>query len=243
MGNVIKRGSSTKDILRDVIKTLANATSRGSPYQQEAERFLGQVAARATDLSARVAATTDALTKLRSEQGTVLVRCDDLVRKIRDDLFNQIGRAAHDPVYLQIYPQGSSGYIDRSPPRKPSALLLNAQQIEAADHPLIPAAVATDAADLLRAAAKAVQEINEKLAAARAEADLWAAQTTANGRRGQLQLARLKKYWLATGLTEPAVHELIPDRGYSPVSATDAPTEPDSEVEVVPEDLIDAAAK
>ncbi len=231
MGQVIMAGSASEDILRDVRLTLAGARSLGEPYQTDAEGFLADIAARAETLEEELTKKRRELEVLRSQQATTNHRCNDLVGRIKDDLWNLIGRTAKDPVFAMIFPGGKDRYTSKVPSNKPTALELLATVLQTHPHPLIPQERVAAAVEELRAAAEEMAAVNTQLGPMRVQVRLVSAQVMANAKQGRLQLARLKRYWASQGMSSPDIHRLIPDRPRS----SDRRGEVDAEIEEVEE--------
>lgn len=232
MGTVIKQRAGVEDIVRHVRKTLTSAAGCGSPYREDAARFLGSAVAYAEEIARRLSANLEAVEPLEGRQRAQNHRADDAIAGIKDELYNVIGRRGRDPVFRLIYPNGADTYRAVPATAKPEALEMNAQAIELVRHPGIPPAVARDAAAELRAEAAALEVINTALAPKRTEQRFLTMQFVVNARRAQTDLARLKEYWKSQGETEHDIHLMIPS----------APTGRSGQRELVtPEGMIAAA--
>jgi hypothetical protein len=212
MGNVIRPTGSVDDILRDVARTLANAAAKGAPFSDDAERFLGASHALAQELALQRRATVAAHAAARGRQLAEDHRCNDLVGRLKDELFNRIGRPGNDPIFAHLFPGGLRTYTRATRANKPVALESLARMLETHRHPSIPAEEVARCTAELRAQAAAMEAVNAEARPAESAARLVSAQRTANARHARLQLQRLKKYWIAVGVTEQECHLIIPDR-------------------------------
>src|SRR5687767_14400064 len=129
MGQVIAKTASVEHILRDVERASGAATAQGSPYKEDAERFLGPVLAHAGDLQLRIATAAKALDAARAQQRVQAARCDDLVGRRKDDLWNTIGRPANDVEFSHLFPNGIADYVRPAASRKPALLKLLANLV------------------------------------------------------------------------------------------------------------------
>lgn len=213
MANVIRAGASAGDILTDVTRTLKRATVRGAPYQDDAETFLGVVDAEAEAIDQRLSEAEDALETARAEQAHVDDVNNTWIRNLKDRLWHMIGRVSSDPIFRRTFPGGSSRYTALRPSAKPDAMELLATMLETNRHPSIADEVVQESTTELRQAATAMADINAQLDTARTKVKILRAQRTSNAQHARLQLARLKGYWKAQGLSEPDIHQMIPDRG------------------------------
>ena len=212
MGTVIATNASTSDIVRDVNLTLARALSVSPEWSAEAERFLGDTKREIERLEVEYELANAQLLQLRADQQATDHRCNDLISRIKDRLYNDIGRTRSDATFRLCYPDGVRTYTIATPTNKPAALRRNVRMLETYRHEQISPEALEEVTAQLLAAADEMSALNEQIAPQREEVRLIRAQFTAMARRGRTQLARLKKYWLALGVAEVDIHRMIPDR-------------------------------
>jgi hypothetical protein len=216
MGNLIRKLAAADSILRDLGIVQSIALARGTPFDEDASRFLDAPLAVADAHRARIAALDVDLRGVRAEQLVADAACDGVVCRIKDVLWNRIGRVKGDPLFNQVFPSGVATYKDAGPLAKAARVRLLAGVLESSKHPMLTPDVVAPYAIELRAVAATLEAINARLAPILLAMELVRAQYAVNAREAQVQLARLKRYWKAMGMTESAVHAIIPDR---PVSA------------------------
>jgi hypothetical protein len=212
MGRIIRSNRAAADLIRDARLTLTTATSLGPPFSEEAEAFLRAATDRAKALRVAIDANLEAVERLRSQRAASDASCNELVARVRDELYNLIGRRARDPAFNMIFVGGIGRYIRPGPTTKPAALRRLATGLETVVHPRIPAEVAAGHAEALRAAATALEALNDQLLPLRHEQQALEGGFTFNARYAHLQLTRLKKHWVGQGMTEPEIHAIIPHR-------------------------------
>lgn len=256
MGNLISRNAPMADILQDVHDTLTRAELKSVLHLEEAQRYLQEVFDQALGLGEQVDEKMATVRRLRAERDAANGVSDDLVREIHDLLFNQIGRVSGDPWFLLVMPKRAGGYTQRPAAKKGVALEVFAKTLVAHPHKLVPAATAQAHADALLEQAKKMAEALGALDHAATELEVLRAQRAAAVKRAQNRLSALKKFWLAEGMTQADIHEVIPDRprarpSWVPAVVEDATDEeasreePPLEDEAAPEggpDVIDELA-
>ena len=212
MGGVLPKTASVSDILRDVRRTKKNATARGPSFEEDVDRFLGEALTRADDVDALLAEARDELETARANLRREDAEANDLVARIRDDRYNDIGRTANDRRMGQWFPGGSGRYTEVSPSRKPASLVFLATMFVTIPHPMVSEETSTTQQTALREKAARLEVLLDQRADLEAQVRLLGGQRTANARFAAMQLANLKRYWIASGMSQHDVHMLIPDR-------------------------------
>lgn len=227
MPNVISINAAQADIQRDVELTLQHAIARGTPYQEKAEAFLRPALDNLAALADRRKATELTFGSLRAQLAVEAERCDMLVLKVKDTLYNDLDRPAHDPIFGLWFPAGAATYTMDPPSGKSAALETLAGNLESTPHPRVPAERTRAFAAELRAAAIAIDGLNTLANPVRAQLRVLVAQHRTGVKLAHGQLSRLKKAWKSDGLTEVQIHTMIPDR---PTATHSSATTPSSEV-------------
>ena len=251
MGNVINGSASAEYQLGDARLTLQLSAYISAEWGQDAERFLGETVAVATTLEEELEAGQAVLADLRARQAALNHTCNDLVARTKDELYNDMGRTRNEPRFKRIFTKGKQPYTDVPAGRKPQALRRLVRMLGTFDLPNVsPERITASSAALLEAADR-LAAVNDQLDPQRDEVELVRGQLVATAREAQQQLARLKGYWRAMGVSEVDVHRMIPDRPAKSRSkiavaaeAGDTATEPEEAVELtVLEEDDEAAAK
>lgn len=258
MGQIIKNGAATSKVVGDVRATLARANARGTEMLGDAQRYLEAVDVRARELDEAIETTGADIVHARAELKEMDLRSNDLIGRVRDQLWNQIGRPAHDPVFGESFPGGTQKHVKVIPRRKAASLELLASMLETHRHRLIDDALLAEVTAELREQAHRMREVWERYDPMLTKLDLLRAQRTSNGRRAQRKLAALKKFWQGEGVSEHDIHVMIPNRkaarpAEAPAAADGADLEEvddllevvelDDEDAYVDEDPADLAAK
>lgn len=220
MGNTIRAGSAAPSIIRDARLTAARAEARGAPYHEDAQRQLAGCLASAVAIAAKVEQVALELEPIKAREAAIVLRAGDVVAYTRDEFFNKIGRVARDPVFRGMFPNGATGYIRVPRAMIPASLVLCATMLETHVHPLLPAELVAEFTAQIRQVSAELAEVHAELLPKVAAARLYAAHFIGNAGHTQVQLARLKKYWASTGMSEADIHRFIPDRPPARLRAT-----------------------
>lgn len=215
MGNVIRQGAAISDVHQDLQDTLTRAGLESAGHLEEAERYVKPVYEQLTGLLEAVEDKELVVRTLRSERDAQNRACDDLVLSIHDQLYNQIGRVARDRWFGMLMPNGAGTYTRKPPGKKDVALGMLASTLEDHPHKMVPEETAKAHAEALRTAAAAMSAAVEAVTVAVTELEMLKAQRMATAKRAQNRLSALKKFWLAEGMTQADIHQIIPDRGPS----------------------------
>ena len=219
-GRSHRKTAAAADIIADGKTTLTNARAKGGTFAAAAEARLAPVMTLAESTTTRLTATqTEAAPKLAELDAADIV-ADKLIGKVDDDLWNLLGRPAHDPAFDILFPGGIRWYTDGDVMQEPERMELLAELLESGVHPRLVMAPGAEHPRTLRDGAAALRA---KVDAARPYATriaLGQRMVIAIAHSVQLTLSRLKRLWLSEGMTEAQVHEVIPDR---PASRTATP--------------------
>jgi len=235
MGRIIQRDAAADRVLHDVTTTVEVARATRPEMHADALRYLGSVLETAEALRRQLEDHDANTMALRGRRKAYNERANDRIHRVRDAYFNEIGRAAGDPVYNMTFPGGAGRYARATPANKPTALRLLAAALETHSHRRIPREMVEEWTTALGAEDEALDEVLRTLGPLDVEGRILRAQRTANAREGQRRLSGLKRYWLGEGLSEAEIHEVIPDRPRSRgPDATPADEPPGLDSELAP---------
>ena len=204
------------------MKTLAAAQARGGDVQALAE-------ARISPSLAALDENQQQLVKARAADealhAALLARDGDSdleVGAVCDEIWNAMGRPSHSIDFDLIVNGGKKGWCDGDPSKQPALMAVLAKNIRSSKHPKL--------ADKKEAWAVRIEQKAAAQAEAARPADSSYAQITAltMQRRTladatQVALARFKRELKNLGMTEPQIHEIIPDDPRAASSAQAAP--------------------
>jgi hypothetical protein len=212
MGEVIAKTAAVGDIVEDLRTTLSNATARGGSLLADAERFLAEVLQLVDEVGLQQASLEAAVEPLEAAVSAADSNADDLLAALYDETLTAAGRPGSDPFLTLLYPHGSSAYTEGPTSEQPERMRLLANLLERRIHPDIPE---TRLPDMIRSIRDAADQLQAAVVAAQGPAiqlEMLEKMYAVLARSGQIQLARLKKYWKALGMSEADIHELVPDR-------------------------------
>jgi hypothetical protein len=224
MGQVIRKDAAVEDILADARTTLNNAIAKEGDWRTAAEAQLAPVLALADGVRTRLEAARAALAPATASLGASDQRCDDLLGRVSDDVWNQVGRPAQDPALDILFPGGFSSYADGDVDEQPERMELLAELLELRIHPRLDEARARALASEVRESAAALRALVTETRPLRARAVLAQRMETAIARSAQATLARLKRIWKAAGRSEAEIHTVIPDRPAATKKPVPTPT-------------------
>jgi len=224
MGEVIRKGSAAGDVLADASKTLLNARAKGGVWAVAAEEKLGVVERLSALVLSRLREAERAYQPLRAALDAGDDGADDLLGKVSDDIWNEIGRPAADPVLSIIFPGGVSYYTEGRDEEQPDRMELLAEFLDAGLHPRLDRAAGEAHAQTVRVAAESYRGRVEAIRRPAARVKLLTAMNVAIARYAQTELANLKRRYKSDGFSEADIHSVIPDRPRA--TATAAPAAP-----------------
>lgn len=223
MGEIINKKAAANDIAQDCRDTLTAATARGGQAASLATQYL-QAALQVFDmLDKRLQAAEQQLGPLVAELDAVDDRTDAMLGRLADDIWNDIGRPAADPIYSLLFPEGVGFYTDGPDAEQPARMELLAELLLANLHPKLDAKQAKDRAKQVRDAAVALRAAVDKTVGPRTQVTTLGRARTAVARSLQLSLVNLKRHYRAQGLSERDIHAMIPDRGKPKTKTPAAP--------------------
>lgn len=222
MGEIINKKAAADDIAQDCRDTLTAATARGGQAKTLAEQYL-QASLQVFDmLEKRLRTAEQTLFPLLAELDAVDDGTDAMLGRLADEIWNDVGRPASDPLYSLLFPDGVGFYTDGPDAEQPTRMELLAELLEANLHPKLDPKKTKAQAKQVRDAAKALRTAVDKTVTPRTDAATLGRARTAVARSLQLSLANLKRHYRAQGLSERDIHAMIPDRG-KPKSKAPAP--------------------
>lgn len=227
MGDVINKKAAVEDIAGDCRSTLTTATARGAQYRPLAEQYLKAPLAVFDLVDERLKNSEAALAPLLAKLDAADDAADALLGRCSDEIWNDVGRPASDPLYSLLFPEGIAFYTDGPDAEQPVRMELLAELLEANLHPKLDSKRGKAIAKQLREAAKALRAAVDATIMPRAQVTMLARARTAVARSLQMSLVSLKRHYRATGLSEAEIHGIIPHRARAPREKTPpAPTPP-----------------
>jgi hypothetical protein len=224
MGDLIRPSASMKDIFKDIRTTLTNAIAKGGLVRERAEQGVGPVIAMIDAAEAELEMARGMLTPLSAEARMENERADAAIDRVYDDTWNDVGRPANDRYLALMFPGGAGYYTDGDTPGQPARMELLARFYDRKLHPKLTAEQSMAYAGRIREAAAALKADIDAAATPAANVTLLERVLTALGRIAQFELASLKRTYKNDGMTEAAIHAILPDR---PV-AKKAPKKPEA---------------
>ncbi len=212
MGEVIRKDAAAADIFADVRATLAAARTRGGVFGELAEMKLEPVLTLLAPLEAEIAAVEATLAPLEVALRVEDDLADAAVHKAADDVWNAIGRPSNDPAYDVLFPGGSAYYVKGDIDEQPTRMALLARLLRAGVHPRLDRASATAVADAVDAARTRLAAKVDASREPRAQRGLTERTRAALARSAAIELAAYKRMLKASGVSESAIHDVIPDR-------------------------------
>lgn len=237
MGNIIRAGAASADIIADVEETLNRATARGGVVAKDARRFLAARVRRTRELADEVRENDERALRLGAVLKMCAHRCKMRVAEIKDELYNQMGRHPSDAVWRLTFPPRAA-FVGRGSPADRIAALrsLAARLSVQRRHPFVPAEDFAAYASEITALADELQAALDAYAPAKEGRRTLATLTRTHAALAQLHLSNLKSHWEGRGMGEAEIHDLIPDRPRpKPMLSPPPPAPPEPEPETEPE--------
>ena len=223
MGEVIRKDAAADDIAADGNTTLANAAAKGGAWKQLVDERLGPTMALYTKIVADISQVEADLMPLLAVIKATDEENDDFLGAKADEMWNLIGRPAFDAAYSLVWPGGSATYADGPDDEQPERMELLAEILTANLHPKIDPGWASALANDVRARAKAYRAHIAAAHPHRSKLSLLKRMKGTMARAAQMEIARLKRRYLAEGFTEADIHQVIPDRPRSKPAKPEAP--------------------
>lgn len=212
MGEVIRKQAAAEAIFADAEITRLRADARAGYWKEHSDERLVPL----LTVSGEIKAQLDELLKLIAAHWAKVHATDDVADLVlgasRDTIFNEMGRRAHDPHFVLLFPDGLKGYTENDTLGQPARMGVLVELLKKG----VYAGLSKETADTL--AAK-IEEAQNKLQAAvddlvplLAKKDSLESTYRALARATQMALVNVKRLWRAEGETEVTIHEVIPDR-------------------------------
>lgn len=212
MGDVIRASAAVEEIFKDARSALNQAVARGGTIKERAEQGVGPVVAMVDAIETELKTARDTLAPLAAAVIAENDQADAATNRIYDEVWNDAGRAANDRYLALMFPGGANYYTDGDTPGQPARMELLAKLFDRKLHPKLTPAQSDAYAVRVRAAASALQADIDAAAAPAANVTLLERVRTALGRIAQFELANLKRSYKIDGMSEAAIHDIIPDR-------------------------------
>lgn len=212
MGDLVRPSAGIKEIIKDVRTTLTNAIAKGGLVRERAEQGIGPVLAMNDAAEAELEIGRAVLTPLHAAVRMENESADDTIDRVYDDTWNDVGRPAHDRYLSLMFPGGADYYTDGDTPGQPARMELLARLYDRKLHPKLDPAKSTAYAVRIREAAAALKADIDAAAAPAANVALLEQVLLSLARSAQFDLASLKRTYKNDGMTEAAIHTIIPDR-------------------------------
>lgn len=213
MGDVIRRTAAAEDIFADVRSTHANALARGGLWHSIAEARLGPVVKLIDRVEERYQTALKTLAPLTAALDDMDDRADELLSRISDNIWNDVGRPAHDPALALLFPGGIGYYTEGPDDEQPDRMELLAELLEANLHPKLDLTRVRRYAAEIRDAAQEYAGLVELHGTARRRVELLGRIRVAVARSAHVELAGVKRCYKAEGFGEAEIHTVIPDHG------------------------------
>ena len=212
MGETIRKGAAADDIIADGKTTLTKAQARGGAVQSTAEARLSATITLADTLETRIAAARAAADPAQAALERANDVADDVLGRIADDVWNEIGRPASDGAYDLLFPGGYAAYAEGDVHEQPDRMDLLAELFLAKLHPKLPADRATALAAEITASSTTLRALADTARPLATRLALVSKMKTAVARSLVASIAGLKRQWKADGISEADIHAIIPDR-------------------------------
>lgn len=225
MGTTIQKTAAAADITSDLRDTTLKAAAKQGKWQALADEHLGPVAFLVEAVRAQLDAANNAALPLGVALDTARQHAAKVVGKVSDDVWNAVGRPQVDAAYEILFPEGISFYLGGDVADQADRFDLLAELLLSGIHPRLPEAIATEAANAIKAEAAALRAALALSRPAHTKAHLLYRVNRAVASSAALSLANYKRVLKAAGFSEAEIHTVIPNRGRSAKKAA-APAKP-----------------
>lgn len=212
MGEVIRKNAAAADIFADTRAAVTHATARGGTWQTLASQSLTGPLKLADLVEARVVAARTSAAPLIAAQSSKNQQVDDLVGRISDLIWNDVGRPAHDPQYELMFPSGIAFYTEARDDEQPARMALLADLIDSGIHPTLDPKKAKGYASEIRRAAAEFESVVDAARKPRAEVAMYERMQTVVASNCQGALVNYKRLLKIAGMSEADIHTVIRDR-------------------------------
>lgn len=227
MGRTVRADASKETKIADARSASTGAAARGGAWQSLATERLGPILTLYDGVEADLKEAEEEAATLIATRDVERGRARDLVGRVHDQLWNDLGRPGNDPAFALIFPGGIGYYVECDIASQPKRMQLLAKLLTSKLHPLIDDARGQAAANEIRAGATALRQAVDAAEAATLEVELHDQVGHAISRSAAMALARLKKLYKVEGFSEADIHEVIPSRPRAtPKKPTTAPQVP-----------------
>lgn len=224
MGEVIRKNAAAADILADARDATTRATARGGTWQTLAAQALAGPLKLADQVESRLATARATVAPLVAIQASEKIRVDGIIGRISDQIWNDIGRPAHDAYFELMFPGGIAFYTEASDSEHPVRMELLADLIETGLHPSLDLKNAKSYATELRAAGADFESAIEAARKPRAQLAMYERMQSAAALNCQMGLVNYKRLLKSAGMSEAEIHTVIRDRPTKkPAAAAPAP--------------------
>lgn len=213
MGDIISKKAAIFDIVADCKTTLLTAEARGGVQKTIAEQHLKAPLSIFELVDERCRTAEEALLPFLAKLDAVDDSTDAFLGRIADEIWNDFGRPAADPLYSLLFPEGVGFYTDSPDAEQPARMELLAELLEANFHPKLDSKKAKAIAKQIRDSAKTLRAAVDATSKPRTQVDMLGRARTAVGRSLQVSLVSLKRHYRAMGHSEAQIHTILPDRG------------------------------
>ena len=212
MGETIRESAASDDIKADVRTSFNNAIAKGGIARTLAEERLGPVVTTFEAVDAELKQAREIALPLQAEVRHENDRADAFLGRLYDEIWNDVGRPAHDRRLTLLFPGGAGYYTEGSTDEQPQRMELLAQMLERGMHPKLTAAQIDDYAARIRAAAKDLQDDLDAARLPVSRVKLLERVSTGLARAAHADLVALKRSYKNEGMSEAEIHTIIPDR-------------------------------
>jgi hypothetical protein len=232
MGRVISARGAADDIFEDTKTAHTKGAKKSGKFATITLDILGPVVLLIDTIDTDLAEAKKTAAPLLAELEAANEEADDLVQRVYDEVWNDVGRPAYDRALTLIFPGGATYYTDGNVDTQPGRMELLAQLLERGIHPKLTKAQAQAAADKIRAGAAMLQAAINAARMPANQCSLLDRIRTATGRVVQFELANYKRALVSAGYSETEIHDVIPDR--TPKKKAAPKTEPKAEAKAEP---------
>jgi hypothetical protein len=222
MGRVIRPQLAAREI-EDDLRGALNHARKGEPEVVAAgERFLGGVVARCKALRRAAEDVADAAVDAASAFAAADRRARATLGRVRDEIFNRIGRRKGNPAFQIMFPDGAITVLRCPEERRAARAVAVALRIDTIELRGVSEMLRRGLARKVREAADALSKAHQAKVQAKAAAQDAKSDYVVAARAGARLLSRFKKHLAAEGMTEAAIHEIIPHRPRTPKRRAEA---------------------
>jgi len=228
MGELISARADVGRIEEHVRRTLRAAKARGGEVADAADARLGAAVAA---IDAAIGVLEPAREAEAVAWATVLAedaKSDNGIKTLRDAMWSVLGRPRQSPFLQQVFPSGVTTYTAGDPTQQPVLMRVLHSRLLAASAPQWPKEQCeawANEIEALRLPYAAAIDAHRPVEAAATVADVGYRSAV---RASHARLRAFKRDLQNLGLTEPQIHEIIPDASVAAASgsAPPAPTPP-----------------